>query len=185
MSPQVPERIRWAVDVLDVRPSDGILEIGPGPGVALSLICDRLTDGHITGVDRSATAVGRASKRNAGCIAAGKVAVVHADLAEVSFDGPRFDKVFAINVNLFWVQPDGPHLPIVTNLLRPGGRLFLFYEAPTVTRADQVVQTVQAALVRHGFMTSSRSASVPAMRCVEAWLDVSRRRDQPALAVES
>jgi SAM-dependent methyltransferase len=175
MSPHVPERIRWAVDVLDVRPSDNILEIGPGPGVALSLICDRLTDGRIIGVDRSATAVGRARERNAGYIATGKAAVVHADLAGISFEGQSFDKVFAVNVNLFWVQPDGPHLPIVTNLLRPVGRLFLFYEAPNVAKADQIVQTVEAALARHGFTTSTRSASVPVMTCVEARLDASRR----------
>jgi cyclopropane fatty-acyl-phospholipid synthase-like methyltransferase len=187
VSTRIPQRIRWAVDVLDVRPSDNILEIGPGPGVALSLICDRLTDGRITGIDRSVTAVSRASKRNAGCIAAGRATVIHTDLADVSFDGPRFDKVFAINVNLFWVQPDGPHLPIVTDLLRPDGRLLLFYEAPTVTKADQIVQTVEGALVRHGFTTSSRSASVPVMTCVEAWLDARRRRrrDRPAPAVES
>jgi SAM-dependent methyltransferase len=187
MGGQIPERIRWAVDVLDSDPSEEILEIGPGPGVAMALICDRLVDGHITAIDQSATAVGQASKRNAACIAAGKAAVLHTDLTKAAFEDLRFDQIFAINVNLFWVQPDGPHLPIVTDLLRPDGRLLLFYEAPTVTKADQIVQTVEAALVGHGFTTSSRSASVPVMRSVEAWLDARRRRrrDRPAPAVES
>ena len=31
--PNVPGRLRWAVQLLDVAPDDQILEIGPGPGV--------------------------------------------------------------------------------------------------------------------------------------------------------
>ena len=173
---RIPERIRWAVDILDVGTSDEILEIGPGPGVAMSLICDRLVDGHITAIDRSATAVGQASRRNAACIASGKAAVVHTDLTAAAFDGRRFDRIFAINVNLFWVRPGGPQLPIVANLLRPLGRLALFYEAPSVAKADEIVQIVQQALLRHGFATSTRSAADPALKCVEAWLDADRQR---------
>jgi hypothetical protein len=86
---------------------------------------------------------------------------------------PSFDQIFAINVNLFWVQPDGPHLPIIANLLRPGGRLSLFHEAPTVAKTDQIVQIVQHAVRQHGFATSTRAAADQALKCVESWLEVS------------
>jgi protein-L-isoaspartate O-methyltransferase len=175
MSP-VPERVRWAVQVLDIGPSDEILEIGPGLGVATSLICGRLVDGHITAIDRSATAVRRTTERNAECIASGKAAVLHADLSQISFESPRFDKVFAINVNLFWVQPDGLHWQIAMDLLRPGGRFSLFYEAPLAAKTDQIVRTVATAFACHGFATSIRSAPGPALRCVEGWLDADRPR---------
>ena len=174
MQSRVPERVRWAVDVLDIQPSNQILEIGPGQGVAVELVCDRLVDGHIMAIDRSAIAVRRTIERNAASIAAGKATVRHADLTEIASDDPRFDRVFAINVNLFWVQPDGPQLQIVGNLLRPGGRLYLFYETPAGAKADHVVKVIEAALRRHGFATSTRSASKPALRCVEAWLDAGR-----------
>lgn len=170
MSVQVPARIRWAVDVLDVRPSDEILEVGPGAGVAVSLICDRLVDGHIMAIDRSAAAVRQASKRNAECIASGKARVVHAELTAGSL-GRRFDKIFAINVNVFWVEPNGPQLATVAKLLSPEGRLYLFYEAPTPTKASQIVPIVEAALREHGFTTSIRSSTSPAAKCVEARLD--------------
>ena len=171
MSTSVPARVRWAIQVLTVQPSDEILEIGPGPGVAVALVCDRLVDGHITAIDRSATAVRRTAERNAGCIASGKARVVQADLSDVSFESQHFDKVFAINVNLFWVRPDGAQLQIVRNLLRPGGRLYLFYEAPASAKVDQVVSTVETTLRQHGFVTSTRSAPGTATKCVEAWLD--------------
>jgi protein-L-isoaspartate O-methyltransferase len=59
--PRVPERLRWAVQLLDVTPNDEILEIGPGPGGSVSLICEQLAGGRITIIERSATAVQRAT----------------------------------------------------------------------------------------------------------------------------
>jgi SAM-dependent methyltransferase len=53
MASRVPDRIAWAVDVLSAGPADRLLEIGCGTGVALELVCDRLGDGQITGIDRS------------------------------------------------------------------------------------------------------------------------------------
>ncbi len=176
MSTRVPERVRWAFDVLDVGPSEEILEIGPGPGVAVSLVCDRLVDGHITAIDRSAIAVQRTTERNAASIVSGKATVIQADVTEIAPNDTRFDKIFALNVNLFWVQPDGPQLSIIANLLRPGGRLYLFYGAPDVAKADHIVNVTEAALRGHGLSTSTRSAHAPAMRCVEAWLGAGRQR---------
>jgi protein-L-isoaspartate O-methyltransferase len=164
----VPERVRWAIEILDVGPADEILEIGPGPGVAVGLVSERLGTGHITAVDRSATAVERTIHRNTDHVESGKAIIQHSDLTDASIDERRFDKIFAINVNLFWVKPDGPQWSIVGSLLRSGGRLYLFYETPAAAKAAQVVDTIEAALRRQGFATSTRSAA-SAMTCVEAW----------------
>ncbi|HUG83628.1 MAG TPA: methyltransferase domain-containing protein, partial [Euzebya sp.] len=63
-SSAVPDRIRWAVQLLDVSAEDRVLEIGCGAGVAVRLIADRLSHGgEITAIDRSATAIRRTRGR--------------------------------------------------------------------------------------------------------------------------
>jgi hypothetical protein len=101
--PRVPKRLQWAVQLLDISPTDEILEIGPGPGVSVSLICGQLATGRITAIDRSATAIQRATKRNADHVAAGKAVFHQLDLADVdlvrrALTGQHFDKVFAVNI---------------------------------------------------------------------------------------
>lgn len=73
--PKAAERLVWAVDTLDVSPTDRILEIGCGHGVAVSLVCKKLDGGTILAIDRSARMVEMARRRNARYAAAG-VAVV-------------------------------------------------------------------------------------------------------------
>ena len=58
------DRLVWAVDALGVRPTDQLLEIGCGHGVAVSLVCEQLDRGHILAIDRSPKMIGMAEKRN-------------------------------------------------------------------------------------------------------------------------
>src|SRR5262245_15382262 len=129
-APRIPARLQWAVQLLDVCPEDEILEIGYGPGVAVSLVCERLAGGRITAIDWSTTAIERATKRNVDRIASGTAVFQQVDLAGLRLPGRRFDKIFAVNVNLFWVQPADAEIRIIRNLLRPNGAFHLVYETP-------------------------------------------------------
>ena len=53
MAGKASERFVWAVDSLEVREADRLLEVGCGHGVAVSLVCERLTTGAITAIDPS------------------------------------------------------------------------------------------------------------------------------------
>jgi SAM-dependent methyltransferase len=149
----VPERIAWAVELLDVAPADRILELGCGPGVAVSLICERLDGGHITAIDRSATAVQRTQARNADHIAAGRATVEPVELSRFRGEPGWFDKAFAVNVNVFWTSPADAECVVLARALRPGGTVLLVYGGPRPGEGRDVGPRVATTLERHGFTT--------------------------------
>ncbi|MET9435776.1 class I SAM-dependent methyltransferase [Streptomyces sp. NPDC006551] len=151
----VPERIRRAVAALDVRPADRLLEIGCGGGGAVELLCPLLTTGTITAIDRSRTAVSRAVRRNEGPIGDGRATIAtaaftEADVRAAGLSAHRFDKIFAINVNLFWTGPARAELTLAADLLAPGGTLHTFYEPPN-GRLDEIAGRVAHTLAAGGF----------------------------------
>src|SRR5215218_7505352 len=91
--------------MLAVEPGDRLLEIGGGPGVAASLVCDPLESGSLLLIDRSTTAIERTRRRNPEHVASGRLALQTVDVADFDPGTARFDKVFAVNVNVFWTTP--------------------------------------------------------------------------------
>jgi predicted O-methyltransferase YrrM len=148
VDPRVPERLRWVVQLLDTSPNDEILEIGPGPGVSVSLVCGQLAAWRITAIERSATAIQRATKRNADHVASGKAVFQHLDLANVdlvrrALSGQRFDKVFAVTINLFRARLADAELQLIKDLLRPGSVVHLVYETPGEEQASRVANSLR------------------------------------------
>ncbi|GAB2838503.1 class I SAM-dependent methyltransferase [Streptomyces deserti] len=155
----VPDRLTWAVEVLDPAPGDRVLEVGCGRGVAVALICARLTTGTVTGVDRSATAVEAARQRNADAVTEGR-AVFHAlPLEAADFADDSFDRILAVNVNLFWVRSPDRELAALRRWLAPGGTLCLCWEPPDARRAEEIAGKVAPAVASHGFATDVRTAT--------------------------
>src|SRR5687767_11867705 len=91
-------RSRWAVELLDVQPTDRFLEVGCGPGVALAAASARTSD--VVGVDRSPVMVRTARRRS------GATVVEASANALPQFDEP-FDKALAVNTLAFWPDPVG------------------------------------------------------------------------------
>lgn len=123
------ERLRRIVERMKIRPSDRVLEIGCGHGVAATLVCERLEDGHLTAVDRSAKMIEAAARRNAVHIQAGRAEFVCADFENLDFGPRRFDKIFAVRVGLFW-REEARARGIAQRWLRPGGELSVEFDEP-------------------------------------------------------
>jgi SAM-dependent methyltransferase len=149
------ERLVWAVEKLAVDPADRVLEIGCGHGVAVSLVCERLVDGKITAIDRSAKMIEAARKRNREHIAAGKAELIVAAVDEADFGPERFDEVFAVNVRSLWDQPR--ELDIVRSWLAPGGKVSPFHHEPGWSggrRPRQFADRLTRILEEHAYSVS-------------------------------
>jgi trans-aconitate methyltransferase len=122
----VAPRIAHTIALLDVQPGDRVLEIGPGHGVALDLIAQRLDGGVAVGLDRSAKMIAAAAKRNRGHIDACRVRLIEGAIEAWQPD-EQFDLVFAIHVRAF-VEPDHPAWGPVRSAIVPGGRFAVSFQ---------------------------------------------------------
>lgn len=117
----------WAVGLLDVQPTDRVLEIGFGPGVAIQELARRATSGLVVGVDHSELMVRQARKRNAAAVRADRVDLRLGSAEDLPVFDERFDKVLAVNSLMFWDDPRA-RLEELRALLRPGGRIAIAYQ---------------------------------------------------------
>ena len=128
MAGKASERLVWAVDTLEVGPADRVLEVGCGHGVAVSLVCERLTTGTITAIDRSPKMIEMATRRNREHVDAGRAVLEAIALEDVDLGDQCFDKVFAFNVAPFWLHSEGA-LGAVRKHLAQDGAIYIFWDA--------------------------------------------------------
>src|SRR3954470_8280488 len=127
MAGKASERFVWAVDTLEVRAADRLLEVGCGHGVAVSLVCERLTTGTITAIDRSPKMIEMATRRNREHVDAGRAVLEAIALEDADLGDRRFDKVFA-NVAPFWQRPEAALGAVREHLAREGA-VYIFWDA--------------------------------------------------------
>jgi SAM-dependent methyltransferase len=147
-------RNRWAVQLLDVQPTDRVIEVGCGPGVAIAALATRAIRGLVVGVDHSQVMIGQARRRNRAAIQAGRVRLIHTPVERLSIgDGP-FDAALAVNTVGMWPDPTA-RLREVARLLGPGGRIALVSQprCPGATAATSVAAANELAglLTEAGF----------------------------------
>jgi SAM-dependent methyltransferase len=159
----------WAVSLLDVRPTDRVLEVGFGPGVAIAEFARRVTLGQVYGIDRSAVMVRQASRRNRVAIRTGRVVLTQASVDQPPDFGEPLDLVFSVNSLGFWTDPVA-RLQELRRLLRPGGRIALVSQPrfPGVTTA-QAAQELDDRLTQAGFtqIRLETLALEPPVACVQ------------------
>jgi trans-aconitate methyltransferase len=159
----IPARIRWAVDFMDVQPNDHVLEIGCGPGAGAELICSRLVSGKLFAIDRSESGVDRTKRRCAKFVEAGRLTVRQIDLATLRVPVKRLTKVFAFNVNLFWVRDCADEVALLHERVLPGGSVYLFYDAARADQVPHIIERTSAALQQSGFRISVVEQKSPAV----------------------
>jgi SAM-dependent methyltransferase len=118
------QRNRWVVSLPDVRPTDRVLEIGFGPGLAIAELSRRVGDaGHVYGIDHSGVMLRQAARRNAAAIRAGRIRLIRASVDQLpSALSDPFDAILAVNSLGFWPAPAERHGQL-RQRLTSGGRI--------------------------------------------------------------
>src|SRR5262249_2947846 len=141
---------RFAVETLDVKPEDQVLEIGFGPGRTIQMLAERVTRGYVAGIDLSEVMVRQAAKRNLDHIVTGRVELCRGSVANLPYEYGRFTKVLAVNNYQFWPNQE-LNLVEIQRVMFEGGLLVLclrmkdpdklFQIAPGFTD-DEIEETV-------------------------------------------
>ena len=164
-------RNAWAVSLLDVAPTDRVLEIGFGPGLAIRELSRRATRGLVCGVDHSAVMVRQGARRNAAAISAGRVDLRLGSAEDLPAFAEPFDKVFAVNNLGRWREPE-EQLRSIRSLMRSGGRIAIVSQprCPGATTETTVAagQKIATYLTAAGFtgIRSEMLALKPPVVCV-------------------
>lgn len=134
-------RNRWTVGLMQIAPSDRVLEIGFGPGFALGLACDRIVTGHVVGLDHSKTMLEMARAKNRDHETSARLhlclgSAERLDELEDPFLKGPFEHIFGANVSMFWQEP----VRVLASLharLAPGGRAYFTYQPRTGAKTDE------------------------------------------------
>jgi arsenite methyltransferase len=110
----------FAVRRLELAPSDRVLEIGFGGGVALRALLEGAA--FVAGVDRSRDAVAWARQRFAAEVDAGRMDLREGQAESLPFADASFAKACTVNTIYFWPSLEASFAEI-RRVLAPGGRL--------------------------------------------------------------
>jgi SAM-dependent methyltransferase len=148
-------RNRWVVSLLDVQPSDRILEVGFGPGIAIAALSALTPNGVVFGVDHSDVMVRAATRRNATAVRAGRVDLKCAASDALPDFGAPLDKIVSVNSMGFWPEPVA-RLEELRTLLRAGGTIAVASQprcpGATAETSAKAGQEVAATLRAAGFL---------------------------------
>jgi SAM-dependent methyltransferase len=111
---------RRAVELLPLTPEAQVLEIGFGPGHALTLIARRVPQGKICGVDPSPVMMRQARRRNREALRTGRMDLQEGTADRLPWPEGSFHAVLSLNNVLFW-RPLETSLLEIRRVLLPQG----------------------------------------------------------------
>jgi ubiquinone/menaquinone biosynthesis C-methylase UbiE len=132
----------WVINLLQIQPSDKVLEIGFGPGVGIQLLAGLASTGYVAGVDPSEEMVQQATERNA--TTTRSVDLRRGSAESLPFEDNVFDKALAINSMQVW--PDGmAGLREIRRVLKGGARIALGFTPYSGQPKTGLIETLMAA----------------------------------------
>ena len=147
----------FALKLLEIGPSDRVLEVGFGGGLNIPFLLRHAA--FLAGVDRSATVVRSARSRFAAAVAGGRALFREGSIEELPFKAGEFTKVCTANTVYFWKSLDTGCAEIYRVLASGGHAVIAFLPKEWMDRGgfppdiftSRTAEEVVAALVRTGF----------------------------------
>jgi SAM-dependent methyltransferase len=163
LRPSNRERGQRVLSLLALGPEDRVLEIGFGPGLAIERAAALASRGAVYGIDRSELMLREARRRNAAAIDQGRVVLLLGSAEQLPALPSPLDKVFAINVYMFWKRP-AEILRGVRRAMRPGGTIALALQPRNAGASEEdaraAAEAMAGALAEAGFI-NLRSELLP------------------------
>jgi cyclopropane fatty-acyl-phospholipid synthase-like methyltransferase len=165
-------RNQRTVELVALQPGSRVLEVGCGPGLALTHCAEQAGIGRVVGLDHSSVMIGQARKRLQDASLLEKV-TLHFGGVERMADWPMaFDRIYSLNVIQFIPDKAG-YFRMVYETLDTGGMCFTTYQ-PRMDNGDPngaalMADAIAALMQIAGFGTIVRTeinaGSTPAL-CV-------------------
>jgi ubiquinone/menaquinone biosynthesis C-methylase UbiE len=124
MAHETAEANRIAVELLELRPTDSVLDIGFGHGATVRRLSEIVDRGAVSGIDVSTTMLDLATRRNRDGIRRGRVDLRVGSVDQLPYPRDAFDAVLSVHTLYFWSEPQRAFAEI-RKVLRPAGRLVL------------------------------------------------------------
>ena len=119
--------VDWGLSHIDLHAGDTVLDIGCGGGNTLARMAERVTEGHLVGIDYAETSVEASRAFNAPLIEAGRMEILHGSVEHLPFADEHFDAVVTVESFYFWPNPE-ECLKEVTRVIKKGGTFLLLAE---------------------------------------------------------
>lgn len=151
--PSNRQRIRWTIDLLDLRKSDRVLEVGFGPGLGLKWAARHVKSGMLFGVDHSATMTAKAGRRNRTTVRRGNLQLFKGTIDDLPADVTGLDKIYSVNVVQFLGDQTAAFKSLSARL-KPGGLIAMTFmprnKGASGADAEAMAETVEAAMREAG-----------------------------------
>lgn len=157
------ERGRVLVDLLDLAPDHRVLEIGPGPGLALEAVGRIVTDGQLVAVDHSSLMLHLTADRNRDLVADRRLQLIETDAGRLPADLVDLDRIYAMNVWHFWPDQEAVVADLASRL-GPSGRLVLGHQprhrGATAADADAARRCLRDQMADAGLRVEDRTLAI-------------------------
>lgn len=137
--------VNWMLESLNIQPSDYVLDVGCGGGMALKTIARTASNGFTAGIDYSLAMTKQAVRRNSTAIKSGNMSIVQGNAMAIPFNDACFNTVCGVETFYFWPDPLSG-LREIWRVLKPGGSVALVMDISKETSDASVTEGIGARL---------------------------------------